>query len=388
MEKNLWNKSFSLLCSVNFLVAFTFYAIMALLPGYLNSHVKIDSSQIGILMSSFTLSALLIRPFAGYLIDNHRKKLILGAAILLFATSFLLYLFSATFVSIFVVRFIQGIAWGAFSSTASVMVIDVLPVERRGEGIGLYGVFMTGAMAISPLVSIFALKFTSYGNLFIVSFFIVFGCLGLILKVKSFNTFSNKKFTFHEVINVKVIPLSLFIMIATMAYGSVLSFITLYAADRHYNNVGFFFLAQAIGLTLMRFLAGKAYDRNGPKVLTILSFASLITGFLLMIFSGNEFLFCFSAIFIGMGYGSLFPASQAMINELVTAKDRGTANATFLTFFDTGVGLGMISTGFLSKLFGFQTAYLMCVAYLLIALTVFLIIGLKYYLKHRITNAL
>lgn len=384
MEKNLWNKSFSFLCSVNFLVAFTFYAIMALLPGYLNSHVKIDSSQIGVLMSSFTLSALLVRPFAGYLIDNHRKKLILAAAILLFATSFLLYLFSVTFISIFAVRFIQGIAWGAFSSAASVMVIDTLPVERRGEGIGLYGVFMTGAMAISPLVSIVALKFTSYGSLFVISFFIVLACLGLIVKVKSYNTFSNKKFTFHEVINVKVIPLSLFIMIATMAYGSILSFITLYAVDRHYNNVGFFFLALAIGLTMMRFLAGKAYDRNGPKVLTILSFVSLIAGFLLMVFSGNEFLFCFSALFVGMGYGSLFPASQAMINELVTTKDRGTANATFLTFFDTGVGLGMVSTGFLSNIFGFQTAYLMCVVYLLIALTLFLSIGLRYYLKHRL----
>jgi len=380
----MWNKSFSLLCLVNFLVAFTFYAIMALLPGYLNSHVKIDSSQIGVLMSSFTLSALLVRPFAGYLIDNYRKKMIFAAAIILFASSFLLYLLSKTFITIFAVRFIQGIAWGAFSSTASVMVIDVLPIERRGEGIGLYGVFMTGAMAISPLVSIFALRLTGYGHLFVISFFIVFACLGLILDVKSYNTFSNKRFTFHEVINVRVIPLSLFIMIATMAYGSVLSFITLYAADRHYNNVGFFFLALAIGLTLMRFLAGKAYDRNGPKKIVLMAFLSLIAGFLLMVFSGNEFLFCFSALFVGMGYGTLFPASQAMINELVTAKDRGTANATFLTFFDTGVGLGMISTGFLSKTFGFQIAYLMCVAYLLVALIMFLVAGLKYYLKQKI----
>src|SRR5690606_40479993 len=76
MEKKerLWNKNFIIACMANFLVACSFNLLMPTIPIYLSEVLHVEHSQIGIVLSSYAIALLLIRPFCGYWVDVYARK--------------------------------------------------------------------------------------------------------------------------------------------------------------------------------------------------------------------------------------------------------------------------------------------------------------------------
>jgi MFS family permease len=175
-------------------------------------------------------------------------------------------------------------------------------------------------------------------------------------------------------------------MLFTIAYGSIMSFITLYAVELGIKNAGRFFFFMALGLIITRLFSGKVFDNYGPKWISISGFMSGIAGFILLSLVQEEILFLVAALFIGLGFGSIVPASQAMINNMVEAKHRGAANSTFLTFFDLGIGLGMVITGVLASSFGYRWNYFICAGISGIGLIIFVFWALRYYFNHQLVK--
>ncbi len=71
----------------------------------------------------------------------------------------------------------------------------------------------------------------------------------------------------------------------------------------------------------------------------------------------NEIGYYGCAILVGLGNGHLWPAFQSMFISLTTAAKRGVANASLLTSWDLGVGLGVISGGSLIERMGYHAAF-------------------------------
>ena len=77
-----------------------------------------------------------------------------------------------------------------------------------------------------------------------------------------------------------------------------------------------------------------------------------------------------AAIFYGLGFGSIQPVLNALVNTLAPAERRGSANATFLAGLDMGVGLGAIAWGAVAQQLGFIHIYSLS-AVLIVAALVF-----------------
>lgn len=151
----LWNSNYCKVMTANFALFFAFYLLTPLLPLYLHETFGATKDVIGLVLSGYTLTALLFRPFSGYLVDSFPRKTVLLTVYAAFAIFFAGYLAASSLLLFTVVRTLHGGPFGAVTVANSTVAIDVLPSSRRNEGIGYYGLSNNLAMAISPTFAIF-----------------------------------------------------------------------------------------------------------------------------------------------------------------------------------------------------------------------------------------
>ena len=138
--------SFCYILAANFLLFFAFYLILPILPFYLKEEFMIGKSMIGLILSCYTLAALCIRPFAGYLLDTFARRPLYLVAYFIFTAIFGGYM-AATALTLFIaLRIVHGFAFGMVTVAGNTILIDILPSSRRGEGIGYYGLANNIAM--------------------------------------------------------------------------------------------------------------------------------------------------------------------------------------------------------------------------------------------------
>ena len=150
----LWNRNFVQCCISYFLMNFSFYLLMPTMPLYLVEVLGIDTANVGIVLSSYTVGLLCVRPFSGFLVDCFSRKPLYLLAFFVFAVMFGGYLVAATMLTIMAVRFVQGGFMGLTSVSGNTIAIDVIPSARRGEGMGFYGLTINLAMSLAPLVAV------------------------------------------------------------------------------------------------------------------------------------------------------------------------------------------------------------------------------------------
>ena len=155
VKDKLWTRSFCAVAAGNFLLFFAFYLLLPVLPMYLSEAFAASRSMAGFILSSYTITALMIRPFAGYMVDTFPRKRLLLFCYFVFLLFFGGYLLAGTLLLFAVIRAGHGVAFGLLTVSNSTVAIDVMPSSRRGEGIGYYGVSNNLAMAVGPTLSLY-----------------------------------------------------------------------------------------------------------------------------------------------------------------------------------------------------------------------------------------
>jgi len=386
MREKLWTRNFTLIGIANLLMAIAFYFLLPTLPLYLKETLGATSSQIGLVLAFYTVAALLIRPFVGYAIDSIGRKFIYLLSFIIFSALFMGYILAISIGLMIVIRFLHGLTWGSLSTSGSTIAVDFIPASRRGEGISLFGLSMTIAMAIGPLIALTILGRTDYLWVFVIASFISLIGLALALNIR-FPEYKpnheNRSFSVKRLIEKNSIPLSLNVLIVTTTYGGILSFSSLYGKEIGIENSGLFFLLLAGGIGVSRFFSGTIFDRVGPYRIVIIGMILLILGFPILFFAPNFIGYHVTAVIIGLGFGIIMPTFQAMVNNLVLPDRRGAANSTYFTSFDLGIGVGMVLTGIISEQIGLGGTFLICSAIIAFALLLFTSYSYKQY-KNRI----
>ena len=354
-------------------MAIAFYFMVPVLPVFLSDSFSATESQIGVVLSFYTIAALLVRPFAGYALDAIGRYSIYVGSLLVFSAIFFGYVWATSILFVLVIRFVHGLTWGAMSTAGSTIAVDLVPEKRRGEGIGIFGLSMTIAMAIGPLIAITITGDSSYKRLFYSAAGFSFIGLLLALFVRVPKIVAKKRqFRIASLIERKSLPVSLNVFLVTIPYGGIISFIALYGRSIGIDSSGLFFLLIAIGIAISRILSGKSFDKVGPKKICVLGLMLLIVGLCCLALYKNSFGYHFSALVLGFGFGIIMATFQAIANHNIEPEKRGAANSTYLTFFDSGIGFGMLLVGYLIQVINYSGAFILCGVIELLALMVFL----------------
>ena len=377
----------------NFMMYFSFYFVTPLLPLYLRDVFHADKAMIGLVLSGYSVAALAIRFFSGYIVDRFSRKKVLMISYASFALFFAGYYITGSIILFAVIRTLHGAPFGLTSVSSNTVAIDVLPSQRRGEGIGYWGLSNNFAMAVGPSLSLLLYsRFNDYNLLFTVS--LVCALVGLLI-----NSFVDCKYR-PPIMEKKKMSLDRFVLIQgwsqgicialiAMSYGILSTYIAIYSKDvlNITTGTGTFFMLFAIGLILSRVVGVKALSRGFATRNATYGVIVVAIGYAIFAFWQNLYGYYISAVVIGFGQASMYPAVQTMFLNMTTNDKRGTANATILTSWDLGIGMGIIFGGYVAEhLGGYNSAFIMAATVSLMSVIFFLSYAKKAYLRDRVRN--
>ncbi|AFS78289.1 major facilitator transporter [Gottschalkia acidurici 9a] len=374
-NKGLWTKNFIIINIINLLIFFSFQMLLPTLPLYAEK-LGGTNSIIGLVTGLFVTSAVVIRPFSGLLLDKLGRKKIFLIGLLLFILSVFSYSLFPILIIILMIRFIHGFGWGITSTASSTIASDNIPKDRFGEGMGYFSLTSSLAMALAPAVGLFIISKYKFNVLFYIS--TALAILALIITSKlEYRDIENKekvdiKNSLYEKTSVRP---SIIIFFVTITYGALTSFLPIYASQNGIENIGIFFTVYATFLFISRPIFGKIIDKLGFDYAVIPGLAFVTIAMVLLSRATNLNMFLITALIYGIGFGATQSSLQTMSIAGVSPARLGAANATFLTAFDCGIGLGSIFLGMISSIIGYSQMYLLAGGFAVLAFILYFIIG-------------
>ena len=359
----LWNRNYCKVMTANFTLFFAFYVLTPLLPLYLSEHFGATKDVIGLVLSGYTITALLFRPFSGYVVDTFPRKTVLMVSFGAFAIFFAGYLAASTLLLFMIIRTLHGGPFGALTVANSTVAIDVLPSSRRTEGIGYYGLSNNLAMALAPTIGIFIYRYShSFELLFWLA--LVVACVGWLVdstvSLPARETVRDKsKLSLDRFFLVRGWLLGLNMVAFGFSFGVLSNYLAIYGKEVMgiTGGTGAYFMLCSVGLILSRLQGGMALRQgrvthNAGEGMVI----SLI-GYTLFILVPTWWGYYGSALLIGLGNGHMWPAFQNMTINVASNNQRGTANSTILISWDIGMGLGILVGGVIAEFMGYAAAF-------------------------------
>ena len=368
MEK-LWNRNYIKVMTANFALFFAFYLLTPLMPLYLHETFGATKDVIGLVLSGYTITALLFRPFSGYFVDSFSRKKVLLIAYTAFAIFFAGYLAATTLLLFTVVRTLHGGPFGAVTVANSTVAIDVLPSSRRNEGIGYYGLSNNLAMAISPTFAIFVYTQThNFQLLFWLALAIAtFGLIvdstvtlkGQVTRGMGQEKPQNSKLSLDRFFLKRGWLLGFNMISFGFCFGVLSNYLAIYGKQVMgiTGGTGTWFMLCSIGLILSRLQGGKALREGRLTHNAAEGMVISLVGYTLFVACPNQVGYFGSALLIGLGNGHLWPAFQNMMITMARHNERGTANSTILISWDVGMGLGVLVGGVIAELLGYSAAF-------------------------------
>ncbi|WP_145408311.1 MFS transporter [Paenibacillus xylanexedens] len=381
-SQKLWGRSFIFIMLANALLFMAFEMLLPTLPLFVST-LGGEASQIGLVTGIFMFSAILVRPFTAVLATWMDKKywLIIGIAICALMTG--AYYLSSGIGMILVFRVIHGFGFGLATTYFATIATENIPKTRRGEGMGYFGVGETVAVSIGPLIGTTLLLQSSYQSLFMGGMCILL--LALLMAVfvsrKPKQAFETEAQTAPpatvKLIEKKVLFPSLLIMLVGIAAGAIMSFVALFANERGFTNIAWFFFIVAIASFVVRLFSGKMFDQLGPGSVLLPAAGFAIAGLLILIIAKNDVQFLIAAALYGFGFGAIFPAIQTWCVNLVEEHEHENAMASFFNFFDLGIGGGSLVLGVVASAFSYTMVYAISIGIFVVYILLYLIYSSK-----------
>ncbi len=362
----LWTKNFLLIIFANLCVFLSFHMLLPTIPLYVQ-YLGAGEDMVGLVIGILTITAVAVRPLAGLALDTKGRKAVYFGGLIIITLSIAAYSLVPTVALLLVLRFVHGVGWGTGSTAAGTIASDIIPKARLGEGMGYYGLTSVLSMAIAPAIGLQIIAQWGFDNLFYCS--TAFVLLGILFAV--FLTYQQmpaaipahaeatkpKPALFEK----SAYKPSLIVFFLALTYGSVVSFIALYAAQFGITNIGVFFTTYALTLLFSRPYFGRMADKKGFDFAMIPGIFFIGLTMVILYFAQNLAFFIIAAICYGIGFGASQPSLQAMAVYNVPPQRRGAANGTFLSGFDLGIGVGSIIWGYVAKITSYSTMYLLTV---------------------------
>lgn len=376
MKEKLWTKDFISVTATNFFLMLTFYLLMVTISVFSVNEFHSTESQAGLASSIFVIGALIGRLFGGKYIEIiGRKKLFLIGMVLMVVAS-ILYFSVASFSLLIMNRILHGFSFGVAATATGTIVAQVIPMNRKGEGIGYFALSMTLATAIGPFIGIFILDRYSFNMIFIFCLICVIISLFLacVLQIKEITLTQDQRlemkgFKFSNFIEPQSIPITLICTIAAFCYSGILSFLTFYAAEINLTETAsFFFVIYAVAVFVTRPATGRLFDNKGANYVLYPALVAFFIGMFVLSQTNTSILLLLAGALIGFGYGTYMSSGQAIAIQSAPAHRTGIATSTFFILTDLGLGLGPFIQGYLVPSIGYSGLFFSLAILLVICL--------------------
>ena len=346
---------FWLMCLSSFLFFLSFNLLLPELPDHLT---RLGGGEYkGFIIALFTLTAAISRPFSGKLADTvGRIPVMVFGSLVCFVCGFF-YPWALTVTGFLGLRLLHGFSTGFKPTGTAAFIADIVPVDRRGEAMGLLGVTGALGMAFGPAFGSWVAVHFSLNTMFYCSSatallsLVVQGTLTETLPPAQRQRFSFSllKLRWNEVLEPRVLAPAVVTALCLFPFGAVLTVIPdqsrllgLTGSDK-----GLFYICYTVASLAVRLMAGKASDTHGRVPVLRISAGILVVGLALLVWSPSVLWFLVAAVVFGIGTGLNSPTLYAWTIDLSHPERRGRAVATMYIALEIGIGLGALLAGWI-----------------------------------------
>jgi MFS family permease len=364
--QKLWTANFIFATFSGLFSSLVFYITMTTLAVFAIDNYQVSTSIAGLTAGIFVIGSAIGRLFSGRYIELAGRRRIILCSAVLFLLVGTLYMIPLSLILFLAVRFFHGMSFGILHNALSTVVISFIPDKRRGEGIGYFSLNFVFATALGPFIGIFLTHNFSYTILFAVCS--IFALLALILVC--FMDIKTPQFTPEQIASLKAkqgigdmfekkaMPLAIIIIIMSMCYQGVTTFIDTYTTQLHLANfASVFFIVYAAVILIVRPIAGKLLDKKGDNFVMMPIIIFFAASLLMISFANSKLMFVLAAILMAFGYGNILNMGQAIAVNAVPQHRIGTATSTYFIFNDLGQGLGPLLLGLIATGKSFSAMY-------------------------------
>lgn len=322
-----------------------------IVAGYAES-IGASGVWMGVISALITGVAVVCRPITGNLSDRTPKIRMVIAGCLMMLTACLTYAFVPKLWVLIVMRCVHGAGYAACSIGMSTWLTMLLPKNKMGTGVGVYGTINALAMAAAPTIGIRSKELWGYKGSFIIA-----GASALITMILALMTKDHgapamvetkQKRTRGQLVYPKVLPIAIALGLISIPYTANKSFFVSYVEGTGLTvSPDLFFAVYAAGLVVLRISLKKLFDKVPYSTFLLACSLSMVGGLGCLWVMKGTFLMVLAAIFMAGSYGLMYSVSQSATAANAPAEQRGIAMGTYYLGLDFGSALGPIIGGFL-----------------------------------------
>ncbi|MBS1505798.1 MAG: MFS transporter [Bacteroidetes bacterium] len=331
----------------------------------------------GLIISLFTLTAMISRPFSGKLADRLGRKpvIIFGGLVCLICSLF--YPLLTTLFGFFMLRLFHGFSTGFSPTGVSAYVSDIIPANKRGEAMGFIGTAGAVGMASGPAIGgAVALRF-GLDTMFYTSSFFALVAVAITLSVKE--TLKGRhevswallKIQKRDLFDPLVIAPCLVMVLAAYAYGAVYTLMPDHGKHLGIENKGLLFTYLTVSSLVVRFIAGKASDIYGRVPVLKVTVLLIVISMLIIGLADEPWMLIVGISIYGLAQGSTSPTLLAWATDLSSEQHRGRGIASLYISMELGIGVGALTSGFVygNSAENIFTSFAICSTLALVALS-------------------
>jgi MFS family permease len=369
----LFTPRFFVMCGFTFTVFLSAFQLLPTAPFHI---LDLGGSTFasGLFLGFLTYSSAFSAPLTGAYADRigHRRMLIISSvALAVFAAA---YAVITDYRLVLALAIVQGVFWSGLLSASAAYMTQMLPERRRAEGIGYWGLSTMAALSVAPSVGFIIYR---YGWVWLC---VLAGVLNLVMLGIALSLEEQPTVTSAEakksgpLLEWRVLVTSVTLFLYSFGYGGITSFAAMYADASGTTPKGIYLTALAIVVLCTRPFTGHLGDRIGYKRVFVPCLVMISIGLACLAAGGTRFWMLMSALIFGLGFGTAYPNYVGYVMRGVSAERRGAAFGAILAAFDTGIGTGSTSIGWLIQRYGFRGAFAVAAGLSALALPYFLAI--------------
>ncbi|MFD6814177.1 MFS transporter [Enteractinococcus coprophilus] len=356
-----------------------FVALMTFMALYAADRFQVGDTAAGFAASSFVLGAGLVRLVIGKYLDFIGRKRTLIFSLIAFTVSSLLYPLVDHYSVLIILRILQGTAFGIISTAITSVVIDIIPISRRSEGLGYYALAATLGMAIGPFAAVQISAVTS--DVWVFNFTALCAAISLLVVLpmriqehppSAAEHAQRWRIRGSDLIDIKVLPVAIVAFLSAIGYALITTYLPPFLVGQGMAEAAsLFFIVFALTMLGVRLFAGRIHDQRGENAVIPLALLAFALSLGLLAVTDSLWQVIVAAILGGIGQGGAVPSLQAVGISRTTHDRVPIATSTHYLALDAGIAVGPVALGFTIGVSGYFGLYLAGAAVLLASIGVY-----------------
>ena len=258
-------RAFAGIFAVTFAGLLAVGAVLPVLPRYVHGPLDGGNIAVGIVVGSYAVTGLLLRPLSGRFADRRGRRPTVLIGSLLVAASGFLYLLPLGIGGLILARLVLGAGEGTVFTAGSAWIVDLAPSGRRGRVIGLYGLAVWGALSVGPLIGEVLLHASGYTLVWLFAGTVPLVGAAIASRVPDpYRPAQGIEHEEHPLIAREAVRPGAALALASTGYATVAAFVVLHLDARGIGHGATAFGAFATMVVLTRLVGGDLPDRVGP----------------------------------------------------------------------------------------------------------------------------